>query len=52
MHKEDVDYTDYEDDLVKQININCQYGCLSTTNKRVQPASFKHNVLLLRCQKK
>ena len=43
IHKEGGEHTNYEDDLVSQTNIDRRYGCLSTTNKHIQPASFGHS---------
>jgi len=43
MHKEGVEHTNYEDDLVRQTNIDRPYDCLSTTNKPIQSASFGHS---------
>jgi len=43
MHKEDVEHTGYEDDLVRQTNHGCYYGYLFTINNPVQLISFGHN---------
>ena len=43
MHKEGAEHTEYEDDLIRQTNIDRRYGCIFTTNKLVQLASFGHN---------
>jgi len=52
MHKEDVEHTEYKDDLVRQTNTDHRYDYLFTTNKPVQPASLGIVVFLLRCQNK
>jgi len=43
MHKESVEHTEYEDDLVRETNTDRRYSCLLITNKHVQLASFGDN---------
>jgi len=37
------EYTEYEDDLVRQTNTDCRYDCLFITKKPVQLASFGYS---------
>jgi len=48
MHKECVEYTDYEDDLVRQPTMIVNMA-LFTTNKPVQPGLFGHNDTSAQC---
>ena len=51
MHKEGVEFTEYEKDFVRLTNIDSRYGYLSITHKLLQPISFEHTDTLLRCQR-